>query len=218
MTGILDEKNRIWGKLGVRGRGRMVSWMMWLAFLMGAGGMTVSGLRLTFFYTPYRVEVDCTGAGLDVETVKRWENKESLRDLGILTMAGWSVGSPEEVLSLGTKRRERAQIVKVWGNMELVFPARILSGTYGVVGKEEGCVLSKGLAEALFGSVDVAGERICFQEKGEGRRELIVEGVIDKEGEYLLTFVEKGKVDFFAARFQSRFQAREKLWELLSET
>lgn len=63
------------------------------------------------------------------------------------------------------------------------------------------------------------GKRETEKEKrrrpGKGKRNFIVAGVIDKEGEYLLIHQEEGEADYVAVRFKARFQARQKLQELL---
>lgn len=184
-----------------------------IAFLAWGAGIGVSGTRLCLFYIPCRLEEECRGAGVDAEMIERWEKRAE--ETGILSVAGWRTEKKAEVVSFGTKRQKEAGIVKVYGAMELVFSARILSGTYGMTGREEACVLSKGLADALFGSVDVAGEKICLREPGKGKRNFIVAGVIDKEGEYLLIHQEEEEADYVAVRFKARFQACQKLQELL---
>ncbi len=203
----------------IEAKRKTIFWMMLTAALLSGAGMAVSAAGLYLFSMPCRLEEDCTGAGVDAQTIKRWEEKEKIMDRGILAIAGWRMERGEEVISLGTGRRKQARIVAVCGSMELVFPERILSGNCGVVANKEGCVLSKGLADALFGSVDVEGEKICLQETGGeesdgGRKAFVVVGVIDKEGEYLMIYTEKGTMDRLAVSFKNRFQAREKLREL----
>ena len=45
---------------------------------------------------------------------------------------------------------------------------------------------------------------------------LTVAGVIDKEGQCLLTFTQSGEIERVAVRFRERFQIKERMKELLS--
>ena len=198
------------------------------------------GGRLYWFCMPSRMEAECRDYGIDVETLKMWEDQEAQ---GMLALAGWRFRERVMVSGVSTKRRQTAQVMEVYGNMELAAPARILSGTYGLLGREDTCVLTGELADALFGSVDVVGEQVsCLQTDvgwthrkhagasgngtGQGKQAgaqdgstnhiLTVAGVIDKEGQCLLTFTQSGEIERVAVRFRERFQIKERMKELLS--
>ena len=100
-------------------------------------------------------------------------------------------------------------------------------------------MLSRDLAEALFGSTEVTGEQILLEElswtssetsnnakdqpspinssakKEKGKRKLllVVAGVMDQEGKYLLIPMSEGTVETVAVLFERRFQAEEKMRE-----
>ena len=201
--------------------------------------LAASAIRLYLFITPCRLEADCRGCGADTEWLKQWEEQQKDGGQGILKMAAWQVGSREEILAVSTKRKESARPLGVYGSLDQVFSADLLSGTWGLTGREDACVLSRDLAEALFGSTEVTGEQILLEElswtssetsnnakdqpspinssakKEKGKRKLllVVAGVMDREGKYLLVPMSEGTVETVAVLFERRFQAEEKMRE-----
>lgn len=170
--------------------------------------LLVTAMRLYWFVIPCRLEVDCRGYGVDTEWLKQWERQEEKEGEGILAMAGWQEGVRTEIVAVSTRRKEQAKILRVYGSMEQVFSADLLSGSCGLVGREDVCVLSQDLAEALFGSMEVVGEQV--QSDGEL---LEVAGVLAQEGEYLLVLMTEGEVERIAVLFERRFQAKERMQE-----
>ena len=206
----MERKNGRIKKL--RKAARALAWL----FLLAGVSRTVSGrVWSCLFLAPYRLEADCAGGGVDVGQIRQWEEWAKRGAQGVTDIAGWRIEGERDVASDSTGRKRKARILGVYGNMDLVFPVETLSGSYGLTGREGSCVLSEGLADALFGSVDVVGERVCYQganqENGGWERGLIVAGVIKKEGEYLLIHVEEGGIDALAVEFSMGFQAREKM-------
>jgi hypothetical protein len=195
-----------------------IRYLLVLFFLANFVILTATGIRLYryLFFTPCRLEVNCRGYGLDIDWMKQWENQERDGSQGILAMAGWNFAGRKEIYAVGVGRTDTAQLLKVYGSMEQVFPVRILSGVYGLAGRENACVLSRDLAEALFGSDQVTGEQVCLDgEEGE-KIFLEIAGVIDREGKYMLVPMSEGEVERIAVLFDKRFQAREKMKENLA--
>lgn len=170
--------------------------------------LLVTAVRLYWFVMPCRLEVDCRGYGVDTEWLKQWEEEEAERGEGVLAMAGWQGGVRGEIAAASTGRKEQAQILRVYGSMEQVFWADMLAGSCGLVGREDACVLSQDLAEALFGSVETVGEQIYW----DGTL-LEVAGVLAQEGGYLLIWMTEGEVERVAVLFERRFQAKERMKE-----
>ncbi len=201
--------------------------------------LAASAIRLYLFITPCRLEADCRGCGVDTEWLKQWEEQQKDGGQGILKMAAWQVGSREEILAVSTKRKESARPLGVYGSLDQVFSADLLSGAWGLTGREDACVLSRDLAEALFGSTEVTGEQILLEElswassetlngaegqpspidssakkeKGKRKQLLVVAGVMDREGKYLLVPMSEGTVETVSVLFERRFQAEEKMRE-----
>lgn len=175
-----------------------------MAVILGAGAWG------WMFYQPCRLETDCRGRGVETATLKRWEEQEKDGYLGILDMAGWRLKARQPVSSISTGRRKSCGILGVYGNMQLVYPEKLLSGSYGTAGKEECCVISEGLADALFGSADVAGELV----RADGKV-LRIAGVIEKEEPVLMMPVSDGAIEQLAVTMDSRFQAEKRFSQLL---
>jgi len=157
-----------------------------------------------------RVEIDCRGCDVEVMTLKRWEEQEKDGYLGILDLAGWRTQPQQMVSSISTGRREVSSVIGVYGTMELACPGKLLSGSYGIVGAMDGCVVSEGLADVLFGGADVAGELI----RADGQL-LKIAGVVEKEEDLLIIPVENGEIEYVTARMNPVFQAEERLQQLL---
>ncbi len=200
---------------------RILFLMVLINFILMAG----IGGRLYWFCRPARIEAECRGYGIDAETLKGWGEQEEKE---IVDLAGWRIRERVMISGESTKRSQSAQVMEVYGNMELALPAHILAGTYGLTGREDVCVLTGELADALFGSVDVVGEQVCCPEAdtgkgqgsqtqaGTGKRILTVAGVIDQEGQCLLVPTQSGEMERVAVRFKERFQIKERVKELLS--
>ncbi len=222
--------------------GRMKNWIKKLsgklfALLIFVIFMIIVGLgaRWYLFDIPCCLELDCQGYGIGTEQLKYWEEQEKRESQGILDIAGRNTGGYEEIQAVATGRKETAQIIGVYGNMKLAFPARILSGVYDTIGQQDACVLSAELADALFGSLEVEGESICFYpakerekmelaaEKTETAEQITIKqrvclkvaGVIDAKGKFLLAFAKNGEIEILTVRFKRRFQAEEKLKQLI---
>lgn len=214
------------------------------------------GLWSWFFCSPCRIVTDCRGRDIDVEQMKVWEERARDGTSDILAMAGWRIERMETVTSTSTGRQATTSVLGIYGDAALVEPAKILAGDYALLylkngkwgnrkpeGKEAdgranegrepgsrrpGCILTRELSDALFGSTDTVGEGIRIRESirtgagsqtgKESRTEeeiLIVRGVIDKEGKWLLRPVSEGSIESVAFRMRSRYQAEAKARQMM---
>lgn len=89
----------------------------------------------------------------------------------------------EEPVTLTTAlgRRTTARRIAVYGSPSLCFPADAVCGTVPGAGQTDGCAVSAGLADALFGSRDAAG--LTLTADGESHR---VTGVLTGKEAFLL--------------------------------
>lgn len=103
---------------------------------------------------------------------------KSAEELG-LTLALWK----EDSVTLGTDlgRSSAAQRISVYGSPSLCFPASYLYGSAPGAGQPDGCGISAGLADALFGSREVVG--LALVVAGGNRR---VTGVVEGEEAFLI--------------------------------
>lgn len=184
------------------------------AALVGICILAMAGTAAWYwmFFRPYCVRVDCRGRGFDVETVKQWEKQGEQGAFGMERAAGWRIEKQQSICSVSTSRRQRAKIICVYGAMDLAEPGDILSGRYGLAMGEDYCVLSGDLARNLFGSVQVAGEWVKI-----GTEKMMVAGVVDKEGDFLMRPVTEGRVEQVAVEFQGWLGAASKAKELMGE-
>lgn len=191
---------------------RIVRWG--LAVILAAG-ILVAGAAAAWhlmFDMPCCIRMDIRGLEMDVETMKRIEEREKDGSLGITRIAVWRIESQKIVSAVSTGRRQTAQIIGVYGSMELVEPAHILSGRYGLAEEEDYCVLSEDLARQLFGGVEAAGLWVKA-----GQKKMMVAGVIEKEGNILMMPVKEGWLEQAAVEVKGRMGAEEKVEGLFGE-
>lgn len=99
-------------------------------------------------------------------------------DLG-LNLALWKEDSVTVATDLG--RSSAARRISVYGSPTLCFPAHYLYGSAPGAGQLDGCAVSAGLADALFGSREVIGLELVM--KGETSH---VTGVVEGEECFLI--------------------------------
>lgn len=186
----------------------IVSWFV--AILLSAIAVGAAWHQLS--YRPYRVYEDCRGLRLCVENMRQWEERMESKDLGVIRMAGWRIGTEQAVISISTKRKRTAHVIWVYGSMELAGSAELLWGRFGLELEKGYCVISEELARNLFGSTDAAGESVKTEDGT-----MMVAGVIEKEGEILMAPVADGRIEYLAVEFDSRIGAEEKVKRLLEE-
>ena len=88
-----------------RGRQKRKALSWFLAAALAAGILAAAAVagRYWLFYRPYRAYEDCRGREIDVETMKRWEERAEDGALGIVRMAGWRQGRSAPGYSLFMK-------------------------------------------------------------------------------------------------------------------
>ena len=91
------------------------------------------------FAMPCRMEKDCRGQGVEAEALKVWEERGNGEGLGLTGLAGWRVEPWQTVVSVSTGRRQRSQVIAVYGSMELVLDTETLSGRCGMDVEGECC-------------------------------------------------------------------------------
>ena len=96
-----------------------------------------------------------------------------------LDLAVWR--QTEIALTAPSGRAANAGLLAVSGSPVLCCPLRCLAGTYPGAGQQDGCAVSAALADALFGSRDVAG--LTLEVDGKTRR---ITGVLDSAEAFVL--------------------------------
>ena len=96
-----------------------------------------------------------------------------------LDLALWT----EETVTITTElgRSATARRISVYGNASLCFPAGLLCGTMPGAEQTDGCAISAGLSDALFGSRDTVGLQLTAAGKNDS-----VTGVMEGEGLFLV--------------------------------
>lgn len=170
--------------------------------------LLAAGLWTYFFRMPCRIEADCRGRGIDAAQIRGWEEQEKDSYGGIIGMAGWRTENMRTVSSPGTGRQKLSEVTGVYGEADLVYPAKLLSGAYEFPAYTDACILTADLSDALFGSTDTAGELVKA-----GGELLVVAGVIDRDGFCILKPIREGPIEYAAFRFTRRYQAKARAWQ-----
>lgn len=171
--------------------------------------LTLSFLLSTltaYFNSPCRIETDCRLKSITVEDIKSLERQEKDGTVGLSGLAAWRYGNQGQVFDPVSGRQKSTGVVYAYGAMSLVFPARVLSGSYEQAMGEQGCVLTKGLSYALYGSTNTSGCTLKF-----GGKTYRVAAVIDKEEEFLMLPMEEGTVELAAFKFRDRKRVKQRM-------
>lgn len=174
--------------------------MVWLVI---AAAVFVTGTAAFWHWIkqPCVFREDVRGKGIYVEDIKRLEEEEKDGAMGILRIAGWRTEKEQSVFSVSTGRKERAEVIGVYGSMELMEDRKGQIGRLGLDVEGEYCVLSEKLARDLFGSTDILGEWV-----GMGKRKFLVVGVTKKEETALWIPIGEGEVEMLAVEMDSRMR------------
>lgn len=157
---------------------------------------------------PYILQADIRGKGADIEWIKEQEKKQKDKAEGILRMAGWRIEKEQQVFSVSTTRKEMAQIIGVYGDMELAADTEIKCGRYGLAVEGDYCILAEKLARELFGSTDILGEQIKLE-----KRNLIVVGITKEEKAILWLNIDAGNLEMLALEIDGRLREEVKIEE-----
>ena len=96
-----------------------------------------------------------------------------------------------EIKESGTKNIQ-VKVIELWGDVEQIYPQRLMAGT--VISKEDeaGCMLSDKAAFELFGAVDVLGKEVLY----EGNT-YEIRGILDLEEQVFLREDKQESCSFF---------------------
>ena len=182
---------------------KMVNKRFLIVWLVIAAAVFVTGTAAFWHWIkqPCVFREDVRGKGLHVEDIKRLEEKEKDGAMGILRIAGWRTEKEQSVFSASTGRKEKAEVIGVYGSMELMEERKGQIGRLGLDVEGKYCVLSEKLARDLFGSTDILGEWVCM-----GKRKFGVVGVAKKEETILWIPIEEGEVEMLAVEIDSRLR------------
>ncbi len=147
---------------------RVLGWALLALAMLGlaarAAALPVGGYALRFARP-------LTAAGADALARAAAEQQ--------LDLAVWR--QTEIALTAPSGRTANAGLLAVSGSPALCCPLRCLAGTYPGAGQQDGCAVSAALADALFGSRDVAG--LTLEVDGKNRR---ITGVLDSAERFVL--------------------------------
>lgn len=147
--------------------------------LLLAAGILLSGSlffahRLAQFADTMSVKYQNGGLtnGQIDKIISEWSDEEG----ELLYITGWDKIDTVCIRDADIGREQKATLLKVYGDMEAVFPGGMLIGTFAGKGDWEGCVISRHTAEELFQSSQVTGCRILLEDRG-----YTVRGVLDSD-------------------------------------
>lgn len=92
--------------------------------------------------------------------VGEWSNKGG----EAIYITGWDRIDMVCIRDMDIGREQKVSLLKVYGDMETVFPGGILAGAFVGKGDKEGCVISRHTAEELFQSSRVTGCKILLED------------------------------------------------------
>lgn len=161
---------------------------------------------LSFFHGFCRVEVDCRMKNVTVEDLKGLAKQEKDDMAGLSDLAGWRYGEKGEASDPVTSRRAGTGVIYAYGTMSLVWPAKVLDGSYSQAMGARDCVVTEGLSFALYGAVETCGNLLEFEDKT-----YRVAAVIDEKEELLLLPADEGRVEQAAFLLEGRERVKERL-------
>lgn len=115
------------------------------------------------------------------QTGKTDDGKERYPDI-----TAWTLTEDVLVQNRELGRKKQAEYMSVYGSRDMAAFRRLVDGTYGLRTDREGCVISRGLAMELFGSVAVSGKQVWCRDQA-----YVVRGVTDDSGYIILVLAGK---------------------------
>lgn len=115
-----------------------------------------------------------------------WESasdhaKREIRDFTLFKESGGKILRNPDL-----NRESKVKLIETAGNMNLVTPDRLVSGTYVTDSDPRGCILSRKTADSLFGSCQATGEQVAL-----GKKTYLVRGIVDLDSQ--LCMIQGGK-------------------------
>lgn len=108
-------------------------------------------------------------------------SQEELARLVGQEITAWTLTEDVLVQNRELGRKKQAECMSVHGSRDMAAFRRLVDGTYGCRSDREGCIISRGLAMELFGSVSVSGKQVWCRDQA-----YVVRGVTDDSGYVIL--------------------------------
>lgn len=120
---------------------------------------------------------------LDAETIKNLQKGESESSEKIVkSFIVWEQSPKEDLRNKELAKNVIGEVVKVYGNLTMLFPVEKLQGQTLYEGDREGTIISEGVAYSLWGSTDVVGQSLIVEDKA-----YVVRGVLKEKSNRIIT-------------------------------
>lgn len=120
---------------------------------------------------------------LDAETIKNLQKGESESNEKIVkSFIAWEQSPKEDLRNKELAKNVIGEVVKVYGNLTMLFPVEKLQGQTLYEGDREGTIISEGVAYSLWGSTDVVGQSLIVGDKAH-----VVRGVLKEKSNRIIT-------------------------------
>ena len=120
---------------------------------------------------------------LDAETIKNLQKGESESSEKIVkSFIAWEQSLKEDLRNKELAKNVTGEVVKVYGNLTMLFPVEKLQGQTLYEGDGEGTIISEGVAYSLWGSTDVVGQSLIVGDKA-----YVVRGVLKEKSNRIIT-------------------------------
>ncbi len=120
---------------------------------------------------------------LDVRTMKNLQKGESESSEKIVkSFIAWEQSPKEDLRNKELAKNVTGEVVKVYGNLTMLFPVEKLQGQTLYEGDREGTIISEGVAYSLWGSTDVVGQSLIVGDKA-----YVVRGVLKEKSNRIIT-------------------------------
>lgn len=120
---------------------------------------------------------------LDVETIKNLQKGESESSKKIVkSFIAWEQSPKEDLRNKELAKNVTGEVVKVYGNLTMLFPVEKLQGQTLYEGDREGTIISEGVAYSLWGSTDVVGQSLVV-----GDKTYVVRGILKEKSNRIIT-------------------------------
>ncbi|MGN0483477.1 MAG: ABC transporter permease [Lachnospiraceae bacterium] len=133
-------------------------------------------LSVYAYHTGIRTEQGCT-----VEAVENYLKKQ---DASNQKVTAWSCRQNATISSV--RGAQQAAYYRIYGQMGKVFPFPMVYGSYPYQTDENGCVVTSGLAQKLYGAVNVVGQKLVY-----GKKEWQIRGVLKAKDSFFAVCTNK---------------------------
>lgn len=105
-----------------------------------------------------------------------WENAPEDTKKEIQGLVLFKTETGIEIENQRLNRSEGGELIETAGNMNLVIPEKLIKGSFVTDSDRNGCVISRKVAENIFGDWDIIGEEVLI-----GQKNYVIRGVVDAE-------------------------------------